>query len=160
MTPFTHLHLHTAYSVNDATALIPDLVKRAKEMGMTSLALTDHGNLFGYEEFNSECRFYGIKPIFGCEMYVPNDDEGRRLHHLTLLAENNNGLENLIRLVDVSNSNLVNGKPSVSKESLQEYKDGLIALSGCIGGAIPRKALEVSYDAAFAAAIGAALTRE
>jgi len=131
---------------------VSELVKRAKELGMTSLAITDHANIFGIKEFAKECMLNDIKPIFGCEVYVSCDEDNSRLYHLTLLAENTQGFNNLIKLVDASNNNIVNVKPAVSKQILYCHTKGLIALSGCIGGEIPKKAVEKSYDDSLSAA--------
>ncbi len=103
---FTHLHVHTEYSLLDGSAKIPDLVKRAKKLGMDSLAITDHGAMFGVMEFYKACKEQGVKPIIGCEVYVAPksrfDKNGRETvsyYHLVLLAENMEGYENLIKLV-------------------------------------------------------------
>ena len=148
---FIHLHVHTVYSANDATALIPKLAARADELDMSALAITDHGNMHGVEEFYAECELRGVKPIIGCEVYVACADG--KLYHLTLLAENNTGFCNLVNLVYASHENILNSKPAINKSSLAGKTDGLIALSGCIGGEVSRKVLESNYDDALASAL-------
>ena len=134
---FTHLHVHTEYSLLDGLSRISSLVQRAKEMGMTSLAITDHGGMYGAVDFYSACREAGIKPIIGCELYVaPGSREDRRPadknpHHLTVLAHTNQGYQNLIGLVTKANLEGFYYKPRVDKQLLSEHADGLIVLSGC-----------------------------
>ena len=141
---FTHLHVHTEYSLLDGLARIPQLVTRAKELGMDALAITDHGALYGVIDFYSQCREAGIKPIIGCEVYVaPNGRESRssedkRPRHLTLLAKSKQGYLNLIQLVTRANLEGFYYRPRVDKELLQQYHEGLVALSGCPSGEIPR----------------------
>jgi len=145
---FTHLHIHTEYSLLDGMCRIPQLVSRAKELGMNSLAITDHGVMYGVVEFYLAAKEAGIKPIIGCEVYVsPNSRFGRTAkdkenHHLILLAKNRTGYRNLIQLTTKAHCEGFYYKPRVDKELLQEYHQGLIALSACIRGEIPSLILE------------------
>ncbi len=145
---FTHLHVHTEYSLLDGLCRIPQLVARAKELGMTSLAITDHGNMYGTIDFYITAREAGIKPIVGCEIYVAetgyrnrNSNE-KTPHHLTLLVKDQNGYRNLIQLVTKANLEGFYYKPRVDKELLAQYSDGLIVLSGCMQGELARLILE------------------
>lgn len=159
---FTHLHTHSHYSLLDGLAKIDDLIGRAKELGMDSLALTDHGNLYGSIEFYKKATKAGIKPILGMEAYVAlgsrhdrqlvktqnnnSDDESinsngkqkENYHHLTLLCENETGWKNLIKLSSKSHLEGFYYKPRVDKEILRQHAKGLIALSGCVGAEIPQ----------------------
>lgn len=145
---FVHLHVHTEYSLLDGAARIKHAVKRAKEMGMPALAITDHGTMFGVVDFYKACLKEGIKPILGCEVYVaprtmndrtPKIDDN--LYHLLLLAENDEGYRNLLELVSQSFTRGFYYKPRVDKEALSRHSKGLIALSGCIAGEVARKFL-------------------
>ncbi|MBI3442452.1 MAG: DNA polymerase III subunit alpha [Candidatus Sungbacteria bacterium] len=142
---FTHLHVHSHYSLLDGLSKIDELVGRAKELGMDSLALTDHGNMYGAIEFYQKCKKAGIKPIIGCEMYIaagnmrdknPGVDDKR--YHLTVLAKNEQGYKNLMKLVTKSNLEGFYYKPRVDKDCLAQYHEGLMALSGCFNGEIAR----------------------
>ncbi|WP_009962988.1 DNA polymerase III subunit alpha [Verrucomicrobium spinosum] len=141
---FVHLHLHTEYSMLDGAVRIPDLMKKAKSLGMPAVAMTDHGNLFGAIEFYQEANKAGIKPIIGCEIYLApgsmwekKDVTGRkRSSHLTLLAANNEGYANLVKLVTLAHLDGMYHKPRVDKEALKKHSEGLICLSGCISGEI------------------------
>ncbi len=142
---FTHLHVHSHYSLLDGLGKIDQMVKRAAELGMDSLALTDHGNLYGAIEFYQKAKKNGIKPIIGCEMYVtagkmqdknPGVDDKR--YHLTVLSSNEQGYRNLISLVSRSNLEGFYYKPRVDKELLAKHSKGLIVLSGCFNGEIGR----------------------
>ncbi|MBI4137643.1 MAG: DNA polymerase III subunit alpha [Candidatus Sungbacteria bacterium] len=142
---FTHLHVHSHYSLLDGLAKIDELVRRAAELGMDSLALTDHGNLYGAIEFYQKCRKTGIKPILGCELYVaagrmqdknPGVDDKR--YHLTVLAENRTGYQNLLELVSAAHLEGFYYKPRVDKTLLRTHGAGLIALSGCPASEISR----------------------
>ena len=143
MSKFTHLHVHSHYSLLDGLAKIDDLVKRAKELGMEALALTDHGGMYGALEFYKKAKKAGIKPIIGCELYLAlesrhqkraNIDDKR--FHLTVLAKDKEGYGNLMKLVTKSHIEGFYYKPRVDKEILREYSRGLIALSGCPQGEI------------------------
>lgn len=142
---FTHLHAHSHYSLLDGLGKIDQMVKRAAELGMDSLALTDHGNLYGAIEFYQKAKKAGIKPIIGCEMYVtagrmqdknPGVDDKR--YHLTVLSTNEEGYHNLITLVSKAHLEGFYYKPRVDKELLAKHSKGLVALSGCFNGEIGR----------------------
>src|SRR3989344_4909854 len=140
---FTHLHTHSHYSLLDGLPKIKDLVKKTKELGMTAIALTDHGNLYGAVELTKEARKNGIKPILGVETYLaPHDhqekDKTERYYHLILLVKNQTGWENLIKLVTKSYLEGFYYKPRISKELLRQHKEGLIVLSSCLSGEISR----------------------
>ena len=145
MSSFVHLHTHTHYSLLDGMSKIPDLVARAKELGMTSVAMTDHGNLFGAIQFYTKATALGVNPIIGCEAYMApgsrlikdktlanNDD-----YHLILLAQNEIGYRNLLKLVSRSYLDGLYYKPRMDKDLLRQHHEGLIALSGCLTGEIP-----------------------
>ena len=141
---FTHLHVHTHYSLLDGANKIPDLVKRAKALGMDSLAITDHGCMFGVVEFFNECKKEGIKPILGMEAYMAPGHRsdrsgvpGETAFHLLLLAENLEGYHNLLKLSSRAYREGFYYKPRIDKEILVEHKKGLIATSACLGGEIP-----------------------
>jgi DNA polymerase-3 subunit alpha len=143
---FSHLHVHTEYSLLDGSNKIKEYVKRLKELGMTSGAITDHGVMYGVIDFYKEAKAAGIKPILGCEVYVaPNsrfDKETtggeERYHHLVLLAENNTGYSNLMKIVSKGFTEGYYYKPRVDMEVLKEYHEGIIALSACLAGEVPR----------------------
>jgi len=155
MNSFTHLHVHTQYSLLDGAAEIKSLLARAKEFNMTALAITDHGNMFGVKEFHEYAAKYGIKPIIGCETYVASgsrfnktDKEDRSGDHLILLAKNKTGYHNLQRLVSTSWIEGFYYKPRIDKELLRKYHDGLIACSACLGGEIPQAIMDGSIEKA------------
>ncbi len=157
---FVNLHVHSEYSLLDGACRIKDMVKRAKEMGQTALALTDHGNMFGAVDFYNECKNAGIKPIIGCEVYVAprtrfdkSYGEDSRPYHLILLCKNDRGYKNLIKMVSLGYTEGFYGKPRVDKELLAEHAEGLICLSGCISGEIPRLIMSGDYDGAKKAAL-------
>lgn len=142
---FVHLHLHTEFSLLDGMIRTKDLAKRAKELGMPAVAMTDHGNLFGAIEFYQNCKKAGVKPIFGCEIYLaPQSMEAKkelvgrkRATHLTLLAETNEGWSNLSKLVSKGHlEGLYHGKPRVDREALRRFSKGIICLTGCISGPV------------------------
>ncbi len=157
---FTHLHVHTEYSLLDGSSKIKEIAKRAKELGMDSLAITDHGVMFGVIDFYRAALSVGIKPILGCEIYVApgsrfdketgiSDD---RYYHLVLLAENNTGYDNLMKIVS---KGFVEGyyyKPRVDLEVLEEYHEGIIALSACLAGEVQRYITKGLYEEAKKAA--------
>ena len=149
---FAHLHVHTEYSLLDGMCRITQLVARAKELGMDSLAITDHGAMYGVIDFYTAAREADIKPIIGCEVYVaPTDRRSREParkspHHLTLLVKNEKGYRNLLQLVTKSHLEGFYYKPRVDKELLKLHHDGLIALSGCAHGELARLILEGRTD--------------
>lgn len=141
---FVHLHVHTEYSLLDGAARINDLLDAAKNFGMTSLAITDHGTMYGVIDFYKAAQKRGIKPIIGCEVYVAPQSrfdrektDGVKYFHLILLAENNTGYKNLIKLASLAGTEGFYYRPRVDKEILRKYHDGLIALSACVVGEIP-----------------------
>jgi len=155
MTDFVHLHVHSEYSLLDGACKIPLLVARAKEQGMKALAITDHGVMYGVVDFYKECKKQGIKPIIGCEVYVaPRSrfDKQHRIdnapYHLILLCKNNQGYQNLIKLVSKGFIDGFYSKPRVDRELLQQYHEGLICLSACLSGELPRAILAEDYQRA------------
>ena len=152
---FTHLHVHSEYSLLDGMCRIKDLPKRAKELGQTSLALTDHGVMYGAVDFYKACVAEGIKPIIGCEVYTTNDrldkTGGRgenETNHLVLLCKNEEGYKNLIQIVSTGFVDGFYYRPRVDAEVLKQYKGGLIALSACLAGEIPKALLNGETDRA------------
>ena len=143
---FAHLHVHTEYSLLDGSNKIKEYVSRVKELGMNSAAITDHGVMYGVIDFYREARKQGIKPILGCEVYVaPNSRFDRettggdsRYHHLVLLAENNTGYANLMKIVSRGFTEGYYYKPRVDKELLRQYHEGIIALSACLAGEVQK----------------------
>ena len=147
MSPFTHLHVHSQYSILDGAASVSGLVSKAKSDGMSALALTDHGNMFGIKDFHETCKKSGIKPILGVETYVAsrgiqfkdkNEKEDRSGDHLILLAKNIKGYRNLLKLVTLANTEGMYYKPRIDKVLLERYCEGLIVSSACLGGEIPQ----------------------
>ena len=152
---FTHLHLHSEYSLLDGMCRIKDLPKKAKELGQTAVALTDHGVMYGAVDFYKACKAEGIKPIIGCEVYVTKnrfDKSGRggdnEYFHLILLCKNKQGYDNLIQIVSAGFIDGFYYKPRVDTEILNKYKGGLIALSACLAGEIPRLLLADKFEEA------------
>ncbi len=141
---FAHLHVHTEFSLLDGVSRIPKLVAKAKELGMDSLAITDHGALYGVVEFYTACKEAGIKPIIGCEVYLAHNSRHERgpsersPYHLTVLARNNQGYKNLVKLVTAAHMEGQYYKPRIDKELLEQHADGLIILSGCPTAEVPR----------------------
>lgn len=143
MAVFSHLHVHTQYSILDGASSIPKLIEKVKSLGMEALAITDHGNMFGAKEFHGMATKKGIKPIIGCEIYVAkrsisevSGKEDRSGDHLILLAKNLTGYKNLVKLVSAAWIKGFYYKPRVDKQLLAEYKEGLIASSACLAGEI------------------------
>src|SRR5579884_3334599 len=151
---FVHLHLHSEYSLLDASARIKDIVNKAKQLGMPAVALTDHGNLYGTIEFYKACIQENIKPIIGCEAYITAgsrfDRKGSRekIYHITLLAKNQQGYKNLLRLISLSHLEGFYYKPRIDRALLKECGQGIIGTSGCMNGEIPQKILEEDIKAA------------
>ena len=159
MTPFTHLHLHTDYSLLDGCGRIKDYVKKAKEYGMTSIAITDHGVMFGVIDFYKTCIANGIKPIIGCEFYVAEgdleikDETNKRRNHLILLAKDNTGYKNLIKMASIAYVDGFYVKPRIDKKTLEKYHEGIVCLSACIAGEVPRLLLDGKDEEAEKAAL-------
>ena len=153
---FVHLHVHTEYSLLDGSNKIKEYVARVKELGMNSAAITDHGVMYGVIDFYREARAQGIKPILGCEVYVAPgsrfDKEAgsgeERYHHLVLLAENNKGYQNLMKIVSIGFTEGFYYKPRVDKEILRKYHEGIIATSACLAGEVQRNVLRGMYEEA------------
>ncbi len=152
---FVHLHLHTEYSLLDGCCRIDKLFDKVKENGQKSVAITDHGVMYGAVLFYKEALKHGIKPIIGCEVYVAPESRfkkektgGADYHHLVLLCENNEGYQNLIKLVSLGFTEGFYGKPRVDEELLRKYSTGLIALSACLAGELPSKLLNNDIDGA------------
>ncbi len=153
MKDFVHLHVHTEFSLLDGAARISKLVKVAKEYGMKALAITDHGNMYGAVTFFDECKKVGIKPIFGCECYLVEDhllkSAGIKNNHLILLAKNEQGYLNLAKLNAIAfKEGMYYGKARIDYEMLEKYHDGLICLSACLAGPIPRAILQNDFEKA------------
>lgn len=154
MPEFTHLHVHTQYSILDGAAKIKDLIKKTKESGMKALAITDHGNMYGVMYFMKEAKAQGIKPIIGCETYVAHNsrfEKNNRGHHLILLAKNMEGYRNLSILATLGFKEGFYYNPRIDKEILRKHSKGLIASSACLGGEIPQAILNNDLQAAHAA---------
>ena len=156
---FVNLHVHSEYSLLDGACRIKNLIQRVKELGQTAVAVTDHGNMYGAVEFYKEAKKEGIKPIIGCEVYVAprtRFDREPKLdsspYHLILLCKNNTGYQNLVKLVSIANLEGFYNKPRVDLELLKKYSDGLICMSACLAGEIPRRLTEGNYTEAVNAA--------
>jgi DNA polymerase-3 subunit alpha len=161
MSQFVHLHLHTDYSMLDGACDVEKLCQRVKELGMPAVAMTDHGNIFGAVHFVNAAKAAGVKPIIGCELYVCKKEdhriertppEGDTYNHLLVLAENEEGYRNLVKITSEASLHGFYYKPRVSKQFLAEHAKGLVALSGCLKGEVPEFLMEDRYDAARAAA--------
>ncbi len=155
MTEFTHLHVHTEYSLLDGACRIKPLVARAKELGMTSLAMTDHGAMYGAVDFYLACKKEGIHPVIGCEVYVAQRTRFDKVHgldseryHLILLCENQQGYQNLIKIVSAAWTEGFYTKPRIDHELLEKHHEGLICLSACLAGEIPQALLKDDYEKA------------
>jgi DNA polymerase-3 subunit alpha len=158
---FVHLHVHSEYSLLDGAIRIKDMLKRASDFGMPAVAMTDHGNMHGALEFYEKANKAGIKPILGCEVYLAAESRwdragsnaGGRNYHIVLLAENNTGFRNLLKLLTLANFEGFYYKPRVDKELLSTYHQGIIALSSCLHGEVPSHLLAASYTRAERAAL-------
>ena len=158
---FTHLHVHTEYSLLDGSNKIKEYVKRLKDLGMTAGAITDHGVMYGVIDFYKECKANGINPVIGCEVYVApgsrfekeTNSSDDRYYHLVLLAENNVGYQNLSHIVSRGFTEGYYYKPRVDMELLEQYHEGIIALSACLAGEIPRNIIKGTPDKAKEAAM-------
>ncbi len=155
MSNFVHLHVHSEFSLLDGANRIKDLPVRAKELGMDSIAITDHGVMFGVIDFYKACKANGIKPIIGCEVYVaprtrfdkePNIDN--KYNHLILLAKNNEGYKNLSKLVSLGFTDGYYYKPRIDKEILEKYHEGLICCSACLAGEVAQAVLNDNMEKA------------
>lgn len=152
---FTHLHVHTEYSLLDGSSKISELCRRTKELGMDAIAITDHGNMYGAIDFYKAALKEGIKPIIGCEAYVASvsrfkkDNSAENYYcHLVLLAENNDGYRNLIKIISKGFTEGFYYKPRIDKELIKEYSGGIIALSACLAGPVARAVLKYGYEKA------------
>ena len=155
MLSFTHLHLHTEYSLLDGACRLDDLLDRAVELGMDSVAITDHGVMYGAVDFYKKAKARGIKPIIGCECYLASRGRKDKVHaldseryHLVLLCKNATGYQNLIAMVSKSWTEGFYTKPRIDRELLEQYHEGIIALSACLAGEIPRALIADDYDRA------------
>ncbi len=162
MPQFVHLHLHTDYSMLDGACDVELLCKRAKQLGMPAVAMTDHGNIFGAVHFVNAAKHEGIKPIVGCELYICKKDDHNiertppdndTYNHLLVLAENEEGYRNLVKITSEASLHGFYYKPRVSKKFLAEHSKGLIGLSGCLKGEVAEFLMEGKYEAARAAAV-------
>lgn len=152
---FTHLHVHTEYSLLDGACKIDKLLKRVKELGMSSCAITDHGNMHGCVAFFDKAKDMGIKPIIGCECYTAartrldkDASLDRKQGHLVLLVKNETGYQNLIKLVSISNKEGFYYKPRIDHELLTDYHEGLVCLSACLAGKVQHELLNGNYEGA------------
>ena len=153
---FTHLHVHTEYSLLDGSSKIKEITKRAAELGMDSLAITDHGVMYGVIDFYKAAKEAGIKPVLGCEVYVApgsrfDKEAGTgedKYNHLVLLAENNTGYQNLMKIVSRGFTEGFYYKPRVDKELLREFHEGIIATSACLAGEVQRYLARGMYEEA------------
>ena len=152
---FTHLHVHTEYSLLDGACRIGELVSRAKELGQNALAITDHGVMYGAVAFFKECQAQGIKPIIGCEVYVAPRNRTDRVYgvdnaytHLILLCKNETGYHNLCHIVSMAFTDGFYVKPRTDWATIEAHAEGLVCLSGCLQGDIPQKIIHGQYDAA------------
>jgi DNA polymerase-3 subunit alpha len=152
-TSFVHLHVHTEYSLLDGAARIDALVEEARRLGMQALAITDHGAMYGVVPFYEACRSAGIKPIIGCECYLTDGDlyerpspREHRMYHLLLIAKNNEGYRNLMKLSTIAHLEGFHYKPRIDKRVLRELSEGLIATSSCLAGEIPQAILQDRYS--------------
>lgn len=152
---FCHLHLHTEYSLLDGSGKVDKIIKRAKELGMDSIAITDHGVMYGCVEFFKQAKANGIKPILGCEVYVASKsmnikhpDKENRTAHLVLLVKNEVGYENLMKIVSEASIKGFYYKPRVDHDFLRKYSEGIIALSACLGGEVQHYLMNDEYDKA------------
>ena len=152
---FAHLHVHTEYSLLDGFSRTKKLVQQAKALGMQHLAITDHGAMYGVIEFYKACKAGGINPIIGIEAYLTGDmhDHSKRFsddyHHLLLLAKNNTGYYNLLKLTTIANTEGWHLRPRIDKKALAKYAEGLIVTSSCLSGEIPKKLLKEQQEEAY-----------
>ena len=163
MPDFVHLHLHTDYSMLDGASDVEKLCQRVQEQGMSAVAMTDHGNMFGAVHFVNAAKQNGLKPIVGCELYVSKKEdhnikrtppEGDTYNHLIILAENDEGYRNLVKITSEASLHGFYRKPRISKRFLEEHRTGLIGLSACLKGEVAERLTEGKYEAARTAASG------
>ena len=152
---FVHLHVHTEFSLLDGACRIPALAARVRELGQTAVAVTDHGVMYGAVDFYRACKAEGIKPIIGCEVYVAPRGMTDRVHeldaearHLVLLCKNETGYRNLCYLVSRAFLDGFYIKPRIDKELLWQHTEGLIAMSACLAGEVPRLIMGSNYEGA------------
>ena len=152
---FAHLHVHTEYSLLDGASRVKELIRRTKELGMDSVAITDHGVMYGAVRFYKEAKAQEIHPVIGCEVYLAPgmrqeraEVDGTRYYHLILLAENETGYRNLVELISLANIEGYYYKPRIDKELLRQYHEGIIALSACVAGEIPQAILRGNNERA------------
>src|SRR3974390_2946902 len=151
---FVHLHLHTDFSMLDGACDVGRLVKRVKALDMPAVAMTDHGNIFGAVDFANAAKDEGVNPILGCELYICKKEdhrvapEGDSYNHLVVLAENDEGYRNLVKIVSEASLHGFYYKPRVSKRFLAEHAKGLIGVSGCLKGEVAESLTEGKYEAA------------
>ena len=154
MAEFTHLHLHTDFSLLDGACDVDKLVKRVHDIGQTSVAITDHGNIYGAVHFFEAAKKQGIKPILGCELYVCQkedhraDPQGDDYNHLLVLAENEEGYRNLVRITSEASLHGFYRKPRISKKYLAEHAAGLVGFSGCLAGELSQHLMKDNYEGA------------
>ena len=154
MTQFTHLHVHTVYSLLDGYAPIDTLLDEVKALGMDSIAITDHGNMHGVVQFYKTAKKKGVHPVLGCEIYtaydsyLEKDPKERGQYHLVLLAENNTGYKNLMKIVSEGYVHGYYYKPRVDRTVLAKYSEGIIATSACLGGEVQYFLLQGDYEEA------------
>ena len=159
MTEFTHLHLHTEYSLLDGANELNKLMKRVAAMGQKAVAMTDHGNIYGAVHLFDAAKAAGIKPILGCELYVCKAEDhraqvpGDRYNHLIVLAENEEGYRNLVRITSEASLHGFYRKPRISKNYLAQHTKGLICMAACLAGEVAEDLMADNYDAAKAAAL-------
>src|ERR1700685_3013150 len=158
MAEFTHLHLHTDYSLLDGACDVEKLVKHVADIGQKSVAITDHGNIYGAVHFFDAAKHHGVHPILGCELYICQKEDHRAepqgddYNHLLVLAENEEGYRNLVRITSEASLHGFYKKPRVSKKYLAEHSKGLIGFSGCLAGELCENLMAGKYEAAKAAA--------
>ena len=158
---FTHLHVHTEFSLLDGSSKVKEVIARAKELGMDSLAITDHGVMYGVIDFYKAAKEAGIRPILGCEVYVTpgsrfdreNVKGEERYYHLILLAENNTGYANLMKIVSRGFTDGFYYRPRVDYATLEEFHEGIIASSACLAGEVARALTRSQYEEAKQAAL-------
>src|SRR5687768_445158 len=155
MTEFVHLHNHSEFSLLDGLSRIPEMVKHVADLGMPALALTDHGSMYGVIDFYAECKKAGVKPILGCETYVAPGSLTQREakvddknYHLTLLARDEIGWHNLLKLISKANVDGFYYRPRIDKELLAKHNEGLICLSGCMSGEVAKRLMEGQVEQA------------